>query len=152
MKIISIVLTCMLAIPQIASATRVDPDTGKQLDRKNTKDIDWYGVDKSNKREVKKNANTKVGNASYYAHAFHGRTTASGSKYNMNALTCAHKTLPFGTRVRVTNPSNGQTVTLTVNDRGPYHGNRVLDLSYAGAKAIGLVQSGVGKIHYEILK
>jgi rare lipoprotein A len=82
------------------------------------------------------------GRASWYGLAFHGRKTASGEKFDMNALTAAHPTLPFGTRVLVRNPSNGRSVTVRINDRGPYTGGRVIDLSFAAARAIGIVGFG----------
>jgi rare lipoprotein A len=86
------------------------------------------------------------GVASYYAHKYHGRTTASGERFDMNDLTAAHKTLPFGTRVRVTNLDNGKTVTVRVNDRGPFVKGRVIDLSLAAAKKIDMVNAGLANV------
>lgn len=83
------------------------------------------------------------GKASYYGKKFHGRTTANGEKYNMNGLTAAHPSLPFGTKVTVKNAYNGKSVTVRINDRGPFIGGRVIDLSVAAAKKIGMIQSGV---------
>ena len=100
---------------------------------------------------VPKNTTSKTGLASYYAHQFHGRKTASGERFNMHAMTVAHKTLPFGTKLKVTCESTGKSVVVKVNDRGPFHGNRVLDLSYGAAKALGTVSKGVSKVKYEIL-
>ena len=100
---------------------------------------------------VPKNTTSKTGLASYYAHQFHGRKTASGERFNMHAMTVAHKTLPFGTKLKVTCESTGKSVVVKVNDRGPFHGNRVLDLSYGAAKALGTVNKGVSKVKYEIL-
>ena len=74
--------------------------------------------------------------ASYYGGKFHGRTTASGEVYNMNALTAAHKTLPFGTKVKVTNKKNGKAVFVRINDRGPFIKGRVIDLSKAAHEKI----------------
>lgn len=74
--------------------------------------------------------------ASWYGGKFHGRTTASGEKYNMNALTAAHKTLPFGTKVKVTNKKNGKAVVVMINDRGPFVKGRVIDLSKAAHEKI----------------
>lgn len=85
-----------------------------------------------------------AGIASFYAEQFHGRRTASGAVFDMNKLTCAHKFLPFGTKLLVKNTRNGKTVTVTVNDRGPYVGSRVLDLSKAAARAIGM--TGIAKV------
>jgi rare lipoprotein A len=86
------------------------------------------------------------GMASWYGEPFHGRRTASGEVFNMNELTAAHKTLPFGTRVRVRNAATGQEVTVRINDRGPFSKGRVIDLSRAAAAAIGLIQTGVGPV------
>ncbi len=86
------------------------------------------------------------GRASWYGEAFHGRRTASGEVFNMNDLTAAHKTLPFGTRVRVRNLANGQEVAVRINDRGPHVRGRVIDLSRAAAAQIGLIQVGVASI------
>ena len=92
------------------------------------------------------------GRASYYGPKFHGRMTASGEAFNMYELTAAHRTLPFGTILKVTNLANGKSVTVKVNDRGPFKKNRVLDLSYAAAKKIGMVQSGTARIKAVIVK
>jgi rare lipoprotein A len=92
---------------------------------------------------------TQSGLASWYGRQFHGRKTASGDVYDMNALTAAHRSLPLNCYIRVTNKSNGKSVVVKVNDRGPFHGNRVLDLSYGAAKALGLTNSGVGNVTIE---
>ena len=84
------------------------------------------------------------GLASWYGPGFHGRRTASGERFNTGALTAAHRYWPFGTRVRVTNKRNGRSVVVRINDRGPYCGGRVIDLSHASAQAIGL--AGVGRV------
>jgi rare lipoprotein A len=86
------------------------------------------------------------GQASWYGGKFHGRRTASGERFDMNALTAAHPKLPFGTRVRVRNPRNGREVVVRINDRGPFTGGRIIDLSRAAAEAIGLIQAGVGPV------
>ena len=92
------------------------------------------------------------GGASFYGKKFHGRLTASGKRFDMNALTAAHRTLPFGSKVRVTLPSSGKSVVVTITDRGPFHGNRVIDLSRAAAEKIGLVRKGHGKVELELLE
>ena len=86
------------------------------------------------------------GRASWYGKGFQGRRTASGERFDMNALTAAHPSLPFGTRLMVRNAKNGREVTVRVNDRGPYKGARIIDLSRAAAQAIGLLESGVGTV------
>lgn len=93
-----------------------------------------------------------TGVASWYGPGFHGRRTANGEKFNQNEMTAAHKTLPFNTRVRVTSVSNGRSVIVTINDRGPYVRGRMIDLSAAAAKAIGLGGRGIGKVKLEVLE
>lgn len=99
----------------------------------------------------KKSLQTKYGSASFYGPGFHGRKTASGEVFNQNALTAAHRTLPFGTKLRVTCTTTGRSTIVKVNDRGPYHGNRILDLSVGAAKAIGMIEKGVTNVKYEVL-
>ena len=84
------------------------------------------------------------GGASWYGPGFHGRKTASGERFNTHALTAAHRSLPFGSRVRVTNARTGRSVVVRINDRGPFAGGRVIDLSKAAAQAVGI--SGVGRV------
>ena len=91
------------------------------------------------------------GVASYYGRRFHGRPTASGEKFDMNAMTAAHRTLPFGSLVEVTNPRNGKTVTVRINDRGPFHGGRVIDVSRAAATELGLIGPGSGTVELAVL-
>ena len=88
------------------------------------------------------------GRASYYAHQFHGRRMSDGAPYHKDSLTCAHRTLPLGTLLEVRNPKNNKTVMVRVTDRGPFIRNRVIDLSYAAAKQLDIVQLGVA--HVEI--
>jgi rare lipoprotein A len=91
------------------------------------------------------------GMASWYGPGFDGNYSASGEVFNQNAMTAAHRTLPFGTQVRVTNMDNGLSVVVRINDRGPFHGDRVIDVSTAAAEAIGLVNSGVAPVSLEVL-
>jgi len=90
--------------------------------------------------------------ASFYGEPFHGRRTSSGEVYDMNALTVAHRTLPMGTRLKVTNLKNGRSVIVRVNDRGPYIWGRDLDLSVAAAKRLKMVKDGITKVRIEIIK
>lgn len=92
-----------------------------------------------------------TGMASWYGPGFHGRRAASGEVFNQNALTAAHRTLPFGTEIRVTNLRNNRQVIVRINDRGPFGHGRVLDLSAAAARAIGLTSSGTGMVRIEVL-
>lgn len=91
------------------------------------------------------------GEASWYGEEYHGRKTASGERYDMNDLTAAHPSLPFGTVVRVENQSNGRSVVVRINDRGPFKKGRVIDLSYAAADQIGMVLSGVAPVRLVVL-
>lgn len=91
------------------------------------------------------------GEASYYGDELAGNPTASGETFDPGKLTAAHRTLPLGSRVRVTNPANGESVVVRINDRGPFHGNRVIDLSLAAAREIGLLKSGVGEVRMALL-
>jgi rare lipoprotein A len=94
---------------------------------------------------------TFYGTASWYGPGFHGRRTASGERFDMNRSTVASRHLPFGTRLRLTNTANGKTAIVTVNDRGPYHGGRVLDCSYGAAKRLGFVKQGTARLKVEVL-
>ncbi len=93
-----------------------------------------------------------TGFASFYATKFHGRRTASGEKFSSQLMTAAHLTLPFGTLLRVTNPSNNKSVIVRINDRGPYIRGRLLDLSRAAAELIGITRLGVARVELEMLK
>jgi rare lipoprotein A len=91
------------------------------------------------------------GMASWYGPGFHGRRSASGERFNQNALTAAHRNLPFGTKVRVTNLNNGRSVVVRINDRGPFVGGRIIDLSAGAAKMLGMIQSGVAPVEVEVV-
>lgn len=92
------------------------------------------------------------GKASYYANQFHGKKTANGETFDMNELTAAHPSLPFGTRVRVTNLRNGRDVIVRINDRGPFVKGRIIDLSAEAAKEIGLFRAGTAQVRVEAIK
>jgi hypothetical protein len=92
-----------------------------------------------------------VGVASYYGGNFHGRLTASGVLFDMNAMTAAHRTLPFGTRVRITHLGNGRTVDVRITDRGPFIAGRIIDLSRGAAGVIGMHQQGVARVKVTVL-
>ncbi len=92
-----------------------------------------------------------TGRASYYGDFFHGRRTASGEKFDIQKFTAAHRTLPFGTRVKVTNLHNNKSVILKINDRGPHVKTRIIDLSKAAARAIDLMRYGAAKVAIEVL-
>ncbi len=93
----------------------------------------------------------RIGTASWYGRNHHGQRTASGEIFDMHGLMAAHRTLPFGTRVRVTNVETGQSVVVRIVDRGPYVDGRIIDVSYAAARALGMVERGVARVRLELL-
>lgn len=97
-------------------------------------------------------ASVSKGQASWYGPGFYGNRTANGEVLRRGTLTAAHRSLPFGTRVRVTNLWNGRTAVVRINDRGPFHGNRVIDLAHGAADELGLTSSGVAQVKLEVLR
>jgi rare lipoprotein A len=93
----------------------------------------------------------QFGRASWYGHALQGLPTASGEAYDMNAMTCAHRSLPLGSLVRVTNLRNHHSLVLRVNDRGPFVESRVVDLSYAAAQRLGISKVGTAKVRIDLV-
>ncbi len=94
---------------------------------------------------------TQVGTASWYGGQFHGRKTANGEIYNMNAMTAAHKTLPLRTYAKVTNLATNKSIVIKINDRGPFYGNRIIDLSRAAAQKLGVIKKGTAKVEVTAL-
>jgi rare lipoprotein A len=94
---------------------------------------------------------SQAGKASYYADSFHGRRTASGDRYDRNGFSAAHRTLPLGTQVRVTDIRSGESVVVHINDRGPFGRGRLIDLSRAAASEIGLTRKGVAEVRLDVL-
>jgi len=94
----------------------------------------------------------ELGIASWYGHPYHGRASASGEIYDMEQLTAAHRTLPFGTLVRVVNLDNDKSVEVRINDRGPFVDQRIIDLSHAAAQVIGMIGPGVARVRVEVLQ
>jgi rare lipoprotein A len=101
--------------------------------------------------EVAPKEEPETGVASWYGEEFQGNTTANGETYDLNELTAAHPTLPFGTTVRVTNLNNRKNILLRINDRGPYIGQRLIDVSWAAAKRLGFVASGTTRVRVEVV-
>jgi rare lipoprotein A len=99
-----------------------------------------------------KNAFTQSGQGSYYADKFNGRPTASGAAYRPGKMTAAHNTLPFGTKIKVTNTRNGRSVKVTVNDRGPHVKGRIVDVSRKAARKLDLVDAGVVPVQLKVIK
>jgi rare lipoprotein A len=93
-----------------------------------------------------------TGQASWYGPGFFGNRTANGEVFRPGTMTAAHRTLPFGTRVRVTNLNNGRVAVVRINDRGPFHGNRVIDLGHGAAKELGVISSGLARVKLEVLR
>lgn len=93
----------------------------------------------------------EIGMASWYGKGFHGRKTASGEIFNMNAMTAAHKTLPLGSYVRVKNLSTGKEIVVRINDRGPFHSNRIIDLSKKAAKSLGILHKGHAEVYIKAI-
>lgn len=128
------------AVPRKEAYSRYgNPDSYKVLGKK-------YHTLKSGKGYVKR------GTASWYGTKFHGHRTSSGDSYDMYAMTAAHKTLPLPTYARVTNLDNGRSVIVKINDRGPFHDNRLIDLSYAAASRLDILARGTGRVEVRVLE
>ncbi|HOP28687.1 MAG TPA: septal ring lytic transglycosylase RlpA family protein [Spirochaetota bacterium] len=127
-----------------ASYRETDSYDGRDYNSREDTDYADAGVDSE--------AFYQKGVASWYGREFHGRATASGEKFDMNNMTAAHKTLPFGTIVEVKNLDNGKAVRLKINDRGPYRGNRIIDVSYGAARHLDMVRSGEAKVGISVIK
>ena len=127
------------AVPKVEARSKYgNPKNYKVLGK-------WYKVKQSSVGYKEK------GIASWYGKKFHGHRTSSGETYNMYAMTAAHKTLPLPTYVRVTHLENGRSVIVKVNDRGPFHDNRLIDLSYSAAKKLGVTAKGTGAVEIEAI-
>ena len=132
----------VLSVLVAAVGVPIEADAGGQRPTTTAK------ANKANKTNKAKNVK-KVGKASWYGPRFRGKRTASGERFNPKKLTAAHRRLPLGTRVRVTNLENGKTVRVRINDRGPYHGGRIIDLSRAAAQHLSM--DGVARVRLEVL-
>ena len=126
------VVTLLVALGLTASAS--DPAPSQKKQDQAAKGHHWY----------------QIGQASWYGRYFQGKKTANGESYDMNGLTCAHRSLPLGSWIRVTNLKNRRSIFVRVNDRGPVPENRIVDLSYGAAQAVGI--AGVGKVKLEALR
>ncbi len=146
-KQLTAVVSATLLSVGLAAAS--DPGSAS-ADSRSVKSASKPSVNASSKNQAAKRA--QVGQASWYGKAFHGRPTASGEEYDMFQLTAAHRSLPLGTWVKVTNLRNGKWAVLKVNDRGPYVGNRILDVSYGAAQALNFRGRGVEKVSIEVVQ
>lgn len=147
---LSALLVCGVA-SAASSLDAVSPKSGSSSPSSSVKSIrpeNKAKVSKASSRSGK----VQVGTASWYGKQFHGRQTASGDTYDMFQFTAAHRTLPLGTLVKVTNLRNGKWVIVKVNDRGPYVGHRVMDVSYGAAQMMGFRQRGIEKVKLEVIE
>jgi len=146
---VSLLLLTMLIV-SCAPASRYTTET------KTTPRSRYYRTQSLTERFPPSNETFRTGRTykwvtSYYGKDFHGKHTANGEIFDMNGLTCAHRELPFGTILKVTNPVTSESITVRVNDRGPYKRGRVLDLAQGAAEKIGMIDKGVKELHVEIL-
>jgi rare lipoprotein A len=140
----------------VCGPAQSDSSSTKTSYKASTKSYETASYDKPSKKSKRSydegsyggGGSTYSGQASYY---WEPQQLASGGRFNPNALTAAHKTLPFGTRVRVTNRNNGESVVVTINDRGPYVGGRIIDLSRAAAQSISMTGAGVAPVTVTVL-
>lgn len=172
MKIQFIILTALLFFYSCSSSSKFSSNEEKQEEKRSSVKftdekpaaeeakenkipiIDEPGNEANNEIEVINTPaiETTDGVASYYAHKFHGRKTASGEIYDMHALTAAHINYPFGTILRITNFKNQKSVTVRINDRKPNNNGRAIDLSLQAAKEIEMVRSGIAHVKIEVLE
>ena len=129
-------------LPQVAKETT---SAGTNVQKVN---VELEGQ-KTSAKQLSKHALN--GTASWYGPGFHGKKTASGETYDQTKLTAAHKTLPLGTKARVINLENGSSVDVEINDRGPFVGGRIIDLSRAAAKVVGLIETGTAPVRVELI-
>jgi rare lipoprotein A len=145
MRKLMIVLSLLLLVG-CSSGSLYETEGGSKIAHKK------YGSSSDNSgKTVESKGRTVYMVSSYYGSKFHGRQTSNGEIFDMYKFTCAHKTLPFNTKLKVTNEDNGKYVIVRVNDRGPFVYGRDLDLSYAAAREIGLISEGVKEVKVEIL-
>ncbi|MDQ1325171.1 MAG: rare lipoprotein [Campylobacterota bacterium] len=142
-------LTVLFGLSLLVAGCGKSPEPSRIMPAKTKASLD-VAYDEKNYR-VDEKAKVQIGNASYYASCMSGRRTASGEACNLRRYTAAHRSLPFGTMIRVTMLQNGKSVIVKVNDRGPYGRSRVVDLSPAAAGKIGLIRAGVAKVKVEKL-
>jgi len=114
--------------------------------------INSEGMTRKQIEAIKDHPQVQIGIASYYGSKFHKKRTANGEIFNMYKVSAAHKTYPLGTKVKVTNMKNGQSIKLTINDRGPYVKGRIIDLSYKAARKIGFVNQGTTKVRIDVIR
>lgn len=142
---------------QTAKALKKTPAQSKKLKKshkiaaKSKKSTEIANTDREIWLKRARNSETLTGKASWYGKDFHNKATASGLAYDMHTFTAAHRTLPLGTIVKVTDQKNGKSVMVCVTDRGPYVPGRIIDVSYAAADKLDLKKRGVGKVKLEVV-
>ncbi len=141
-KIIAFILFSFLFLSSCVPSIRF-------ASRTNSSDENNYKTGENSKAIV---GETFRGVASYYADEFNGKKTSNGEIFDMNGYTAAHRTLPFGTKVLVTNLKNGKSVIVRINDRGPFAEDRIIDLSKAAAEAIGMISDGVAEVEIKVIE
>ena len=148
---VSLVVALCVILAVLESCT---PSPRYSVDRitteKSSEEIPSKTTDTPSKKKPRPGTKLK-GIASYYADDFHGKKTANGETFDMNGLTCAHKTLPFNTWLEVKNLANGRSVIVRVNDRGPFIAGRIIDLSLGAAKVIDMIGTGIQEVEIEVL-
>lgn len=134
----------------VQAAATAQPDVVVQTEPLHkTANLSYKVVGKRYQPTKKIESFSQTGKASWYGPGFHGKKTSSGERFDMNTLSAAHRTLPIPSYARVTNLSNGKSVVVRINDRGPFHGNRVMDLSKAAAKELGFIHTGTANVKVE---
>ena len=114
--------------------------------------VDSDGMTRKEIESIYNHPHVQIGISSYYGKEFHKKRTASGQIFDMHKISAAHKTLPLGTRIRVTNLKNGRSLTMTIIDRGPFVKGRILDVSYKAARKLGFVNEGTTKVRVDVLR
>ncbi len=134
----------------VQAAATVQPDVVVQTEPLHkTANLSYKVAGKRYQPTKKIESFSQTGKASWYGPGFHGKKTSSGERFDMNTLSAAHRTLPIPSYARVTNLSNGKSVIVRINDRGPFHGNRVMDVSKAAAKELGFIHTGTANVKVE---
>jgi rare lipoprotein A len=149
----SVMLMSCASTPRFAEKeTHTRSEEGRTKDEKKPKEDSKGRDDQRSKAASGKTLLSLEGVVSYYAHDFNGKMTSNGETFDMNDLTAAHRTFPFGTQVRVTNLENGKSVMIRVNDRGPFVEGRIMDLSMGAAKEIDLIKTGTTRARLDVVR
>jgi rare lipoprotein A (peptidoglycan hydrolase) len=149
MKLTSTILTLLLSVG-LASAS--EPSIPKDAGSVNVVKKAFLRLDPKNRTKKAAKKTAQIGAASWYGKGFQGRPTASGEPYDMYQYTAASKSFPLGTWVKVTNLRNGKWLIVKVNDRGPYVGNRIMDVSYSAAQMLDFKSRGIAKVKLEVVE